>query len=226
MKPKKPALPCASHLSPPALHYPFENLKELMARKGFSPVRKTVKEEKAPDAVPDDDELFARAMRDVREIPEFRMLPIRHKKPKPEYKREPGGEAVAALDDICKGRRPMDLSNTQEYMEWVNPDCGPADAQALHEGRFSVQDFLDLHGYSLEEAEAEVNMFLKGALMRGLRCIKIIHGRGLRSPRGPVLKDAIRQWLTGRYRKHIIAFVSARQCDGGLGAVFVLLKRG
>jgi len=54
--------------------------------------------------------------------------------------------------------------------------------------------------------------------------LKIIHGRGLRSAKGPVLKNALMKWLSEHYRKHMIAFATARQCDGGLGAVYVLLK--
>ncbi|UCH46386.1 MAG: Smr/MutS family protein [Nitrospiraceae bacterium] len=54
--------------------------------------------------------------------------------------------------------------------------------------------------------------------------MKIIHGRGLRSPDGPVLKKAVIQWLLTRYRKYIVAFASARQCDGGLGAIYVLFR--
>ncbi len=91
-------------------------------------------------------------------------------------------------------------------------------------GFFSVQDCLDLHGFFFDEAETVTEQFLKEALVKGLRCIKIIHGRGLRSPDGPVLKNALIGWLTYRYRKNVIAFASARQCDGGLGAIYVLLK--
>jgi DNA-nicking Smr family endonuclease len=69
-----------------------------------------------------------------------------------------------------------------------------------------------------------VEQFLKESMIKGHRCIKIIHGRGLRSPKGPVLKEALIKWLSGRYRKHIIAFVTARQCDGGLGALYILLR--
>ncbi|NTU41978.1 MAG: hypothetical protein HGA78_02790 [Nitrospirales bacterium] len=225
MKSKKRRPHCCSEIAPPDVHRPFERLKALMTDKGFSPAERKVEEEKVADEI-SDEELFSHAMRDVREIPEFRTLVFRQKRLMPSYRRETDREAVRLLDDIVRGKKAIDLSNTGEYLEWVNPDCGAADARALHEGRFSVQDFLDLHGFSLQEAEAEVNIFIKSAIMRGLRCVKIIHGRGLRSPRGPVLKNALSQWLTGRYRRHIIAFVTARQCEGGLGAVFVLLKKG
>ncbi|MBF0554323.1 MAG: Smr/MutS family protein [Nitrospirae bacterium] len=86
-----------------------------------------------------------------------------------------------------------------------------------------MQDYLDLHGYTLEEAEIMAGEFIRDSVRRRLRCVKIIHGRGLRSPSGPVIKDALMRWLTGR-RKYVKAFATARGCDGGLGAVYVLLK--
>ena len=122
----------------------------------------------------------------------------------------------------------INLPDTQEYVESSNPAYWPVRngniAGKLHRGFFSVQDCLDLHGFFVDEAEAATERFLKEALGKGLRCIKIIHGRGLRSPDGPVLKSALIGWLTYRYRKNVIAFASARQCDGGLGAIYVLLK--
>ncbi|MFZ6006914.1 MAG: Smr/MutS family protein, partial [Nitrospirota bacterium] len=125
----------------------------------------------------------------------------------------------------ANGKKPIALSDTQEYVEWINPDYSAEIVRKLHEGRFSVQDFLDLHGFTVEEAEAETERFLKNSLKKGFRCVKIIHGRGLRSPKGPVLKEVIAQWLSSRYRKHVMAFVTARQCDGGLGAIYVMLKK-
>ncbi len=87
-----------------------------------------------------------------------------------------------------------------------------------------MQDFIDLHGFTVDEAEVHVEEYLRSARLNGLRCIKIIHGRGLKSPLGPVLKEALVGWLSGRYRKNIIAFATARRCDGGLGALYILLK--
>ncbi len=86
-----------------------------------------------------------------------------------------------------------------------------------------MRDCLDLHGMVVDDAEEAVRIFLKESLRRGYQCVKIIHGRGLRSPRGPVIKEALVRWLSGRHRKHIAAFVTARQCDGGLGALYILL---
>ena len=174
-----------------------------------------------------DDELFHIEMKGVRVIDEFRRIRfiqrhvIRDLKP-----HDTDQDVLSILEDISKGRRRIRLEDTQEYVEWVNSAYKPAPiARKLHEGGFAVQDFLDLHGFTVDEAETIVERFLRSSLLNGLRCIKIIHGRGLKSAHGPVLKEAVVGWLSGRYHKNIIAFATARSCDGGLGALYVLLKR-
>ena len=175
-----------------------------------------------------DHEIFLQAMQDVKEIKEFREMPVR-RKPVAAIRRQehPDKEALMTLEGITRGRHPIRLADTQEYVEWMNPDydATPAVIRRLHEGRFAVQDLLDLHGYTVEEADARIAVFMKDSLLRNLRCIRIIHGRGLKSTHGPVLKGALLGCLAGRYRKNVIAFVTARQCDGGLGALYVLLKQ-
>lgn len=178
--------------------------------------------------LPSDDELFHAAMNDVREISEFRILPCaggpkRRSLPRPDG--DPDADALAILDQIAGGNLPINLSQTQEYVEWTNPDTRTEVAARMHAGQFSVQGFLDLHGCWGEEVNEEVDGFLARSFTRGWRCIKIIHGRGRRSVSGPVLKDAVIRRLLGRWRKQVIAFVSARQCDGGLGALYVMLRR-
>ncbi|HXW69043.1 MAG TPA: Smr/MutS family protein [Dissulfurispiraceae bacterium] len=206
---------------------PFENLKDIIEHKRIAVAVKPAAEEKfANDG---DDELFAAAMKEVREIKEFRQIVVCPKKVAPRFRHNPPGhDALQVLKDVTSGHVAMNLPDTQEYVEWCNPVYWPVRngsiAGKLHRGFFSVQDCLDLHGFFVAQAEAETELFLKEAIGKGLRCIKIIHGRGLRSPEGPVLKSALIGWLTYRYRKNVIAFASARQCDGGLGALYILLK--
>lgn len=201
---------------------PFEDLGKMIDDKwkGLPEKRVAGPERQAPS----DDELFADAMKKVREIRKFREIPVSPKKIKPSKKdKNEQEQALQMLHDIANCRTPLILSDTQEYIEWVNPAYRTAIARKLHRGDFSVRDFIDLHGYTIDEAEIEVERFLKDSLKRRYTCIRIIHGRGLRSPKGPVLKESVVKWLSGRYRKHVRAFVSARQCDGGLGAIYVLL---
>ncbi len=202
--------------------HPFENLRKIIESKGMtvSPKKAAGEEKKISD-----EEIFTDAMREVREIKEFRKIPFRSRAAVPVGKsRCVDNEALRVIKEIVQGRRSLDLPGTQEYVEWVNPHFKADIVRQLHEGRFSVQDCLDLHGLIVQEAEEEVESFLDESVKKRLRCVKIIHGRGLRSPCGPVLKEAVVEWLTRRHWKKIIAFVTARQCDGGLGAIYVLLK--
>lgn len=201
---------------------PFHQLGELLLERGF---RVYVPSNREENRVSDED-LFWAAMSKVHEISTFREMQVKSGKmiraAAPRSVRSEG--AMKALEEIVRGERPIDLRDTQEYVEWKNPDCIDDISAILRAGGLSVQDYLDLHGFTIEEAESAVCDFIKESLRKCLRCVKIIHGRGLRSPKGPVLKSAIIKWLSCNYRKHVAAFVSARQCDGGLGAVYVLLK--
>jgi DNA-nicking Smr family endonuclease len=201
---------------------PFEQLRDMMESRGMRISRRPVVPEQKKIS---DEELFSNAMKEVREIAEFRKIPYRCRGAAP-VKKEVcrDDEALKAVREIVRGKTPLNLPDTQEYVEWVSPSYKADIVRKLREGRFSVQDCLDLHGMVLEEAEEEVDGFLAESREKRLRCVKIIHGRGLRSPSGPVLKEALISQLACRHRKKIIAFVTARQCDGGLGALYVLLK--
>jgi|SRR5208283_2519221 len=206
---------------------PFQNLKDIIEHNRIPVAVTPAAEEKQNHD--SDDEVFAAAMKEVREIKEFRQIAVHPKKDVGRYRHNtPRHDALQILKDIINGHSAINLPDTQEYVQWSNPAYWPVRngniTVKLHRGFFSVQDCLDLHGFFVDEAEAVTERFLKEALRKSLRCIKIIHGRGLRSADGPVLKRALIGWLTYRYRKNVIAFASARQCDGGLGAIYVLLK--
>ena len=99
----------------------------------------------------------------------------------------------------------------------------PADVVTrLRRGQWAIQDQLDLHGLRREEAREQLLAFVRGAAQRGLRCLRIVHGKGLGSPgREPVLKAKVQRWLAQRHE--VIAFAQAAGPQGGAGAVIVLL---
>jgi DNA-nicking Smr family endonuclease len=111
-------------------------------------------------------------------------------------------------------------------MEGVGNPTPPEITRRLHRGDFAVQAHLDLHGFSAAEAQDVFDAFMKEAVATGKRTVLIIHGRGLSSPAQPVLKTRVAEWLsTGYWRKWVVAYASARLCDGGSGASYVLLRR-
>lgn len=93
----------------------------------------------------------------------------------------------------------------------------------LRRGHWIIQDELDLHGFTVADAHDVLAAFIAQCTRRGLRCVRIIHGKGLRSPnRQPVLKQKVAAWLARR--DEILAYCQARPTDGGSGAALVLLK--
>jgi len=135
-------------------------------------------------------------------------------------------EVMQALRDLVEGEAPLSIHQTDEAIEGAVAGLDPRIMSKLRRGEFSVQDHLDLHGNTREEARAKVESFLLNAIAQGKRCVLIIHGRGHGSKDHiPVLKNALKTWLERRaLRKKILAFSTAQAFDGGGGAVYVLLK--
>ena len=206
----------------PFSHQPFRKLERLL-KDHENRLQKPLPQAEEP-AAENDDDLFQEAMKEVHEIREFRDLAVRKGEKTPLSRRPRADETLHELEEIVEGKKAVRLSHTQEYIEWVDSRYHREIVRALHQGKFAVQDYMDLHGYILEDAETALQDFMLQARRRGLRCVKIIHGRGLRSPQGPVLKQAVTALLMTRYRKYVIAFSTARPNDGGLGALYILLK--
>jgi DNA-nicking Smr family endonuclease len=119
-----------------------------------------------------------------------------------------------------RGGDPEQLSG--EALTFHRPHISAAVMRRLRRGDFRVQREIDLHGMTVAEAKAALREFLVRALEQHVRCVRIVHGKGLRSGhRGPVLKAAVSGIL--RRTGAVLAYVSARPVDGGTGAVYVLL---
>ncbi|HVJ59558.1 MAG TPA: Smr/MutS family protein [Burkholderiaceae bacterium] len=115
------------------------------------------------------------------------------------------------------------LLDTDGDLSFCRPGIGPDVLRKLRRGEWSIQAALDLHGHRVEEAREETALFLREAVKRGLRCVRIVHGKGLGSKdRVPVLRDKVRRWLV--QRDEVIAFCQARPAEGGAGALVVLLR--
>ncbi|MBW2333054.1 MAG: Smr/MutS family protein [Deltaproteobacteria bacterium] len=97
----------------------------------------------------------------------------------------------------------------------------------LKRGEFSIQDYIDLHGLTKKEAEGAVDEFIIRSYRKGMRCVLIVHGRGLGSlNHQPAIKRELPIWFRrGILKKIVLAFVTAKPCDGGAGALYVLLKK-
>ena len=130
------------------------------------------------------------------------------------------------LDDLVHGNAPFEMADEEEYIEAAVKGLDRRIVKKLRRGELSIQAHLDLHGFRREEARQMVAEFIARSHVEGKRCVLIIHGRGLGSRDNiPVLKEKLTSWLTrGAIGKHVLAFTSARPWDGGVGAVYVLLR--
>jgi DNA-nicking Smr family endonuclease len=109
-----------------------------------------------------------------------------------------------------------------EELSYARNGIGAQTLRRLRRGHWVIQAELDLHGLTVGEARGLLVNFLNQSIRRGLRCVRIIHGKGLRSKnREPVLKRRVASWLM--QRDEILAYCQARRSDGGSGAVVVLL---
>ena len=135
-------------------------------------------------------------------------------------------ESLVQLKELIKYGTGFVVSLTPEYVEGTANKVSPEVARRLHRGYFSIQAHIDLHGLGVNDAHQAFDGFLNKSIMAGKRAVLIIHGRGLSSPYEPVLKTKVYQWLTtAPWHKWVIAFTSARLCDGGTGATYVLLRQ-
>jgi DNA-nicking Smr family endonuclease len=137
---------------------------------------------------------------------------------------------LAAYDELralVNGAAPFDIADSDEFIEGSARGLDHHVLRRLRRGEFAVQGHVDLHGLTREEARAELDSFLGRSRQGGKRCVLVVHGRGLHSKdQMPVLKDALKRWMkTARFSDHVLAFATARPHDGGLGAVYVLLRR-
>ena len=213
------------------IHRPFDCLKDMLDRQDLPDKKcrsnKTQRPPEEPWDPSKENRIFQDAMIDVKPISRVNCPP--DKKPRPAVVSDCPDEEMQVLmqlKGLVQNGTGFVIADTAEYIEGSGYPAPPEITTRLHRGDFSIQDHLDLHGLGAAEAEVAFEKFLKACITSGKRAVLIIHGRGLCSPSQPVLKTKVSQWLTrGRWRKWVIAFTSARSCDGGTGASYILLRQ-
>jgi DNA-nicking Smr family endonuclease len=186
-------------------------------------MRKRTVEESMPEVPADDEDLLRDALKGVAVLADPGRASLR-KEPPPPLPIQSRLDAAAVLQDSLSDNIPLEIGlETGEELVFLRPGLSTQILRRLRGGHWSIQDHLDLHGLRTEEARSLLVDFLNHALRNGLRCVRIVHGKGLRSEnREPVLKRKIGNWLA--QRDEVLAYVQARPQDGGGGAVVVLLK--
>ncbi len=132
-------------------------------------------------------------------------------------------EAAARVDSLSDEFDVESLLDTDDSLSFHRRDVGPEVVRKLRRGVWALQAQLDLHGMRRAEARESLTAFLHQAVRNGLRCVRVIHGKGNGSPgREPVLKAKVKTWLV--QKSEVLAFTQARATQGGHGALIVLLR--
>jgi DNA-nicking Smr family endonuclease len=143
-------------------------------------------------------------------------------KPAPQARQRERDEAAVMREALSDGFDVESLLDTDAALSFRRAGIGPEVVRKLRRGVWAIQAQLDLHGARRDEAREQLNRFIAEASHAGLRCVRVIHGKGHGSPgREPVLKGKVQSWLA--QKKDVIAYAQARASDGGAGALLVLL---
>ncbi len=164
--------------------------------------------------------LFRNAAGDVRVLEDDRVPAHRHR-PKP----RPKSAARISTPDACDEKPENSIRAPERDGEqlFVRPGLQQKHVRRLRRGQMPIAAEADLHGMRIREAQALLEGFLRDCRDEGLRCVRVIHGKGLGSRSGhAVLKWEVDRWL--RRHNGVMAFCTAQPRDGGTGAVYVLLK--
>ena len=169
--------------------------------------------------------LFARTVGEVTPLPDRGQALIHRPRPTPWPRQRERDERNVLREAISDEFDPESLMETDDQLSYRRSGVGADVLVKLRRGRWTVQGQVDLHGLTRDEAREALGLFLQGAGKRGWRCVRVVHGKGLGSPRRePVLKGKVRVWLV--QRQEVLAFTQARGPDGGAGALIVLLDSG
>ncbi|MCE4536802.1 Smr/MutS family protein [Pelomonas sp. P7] len=143
--------------------------------------------------------------------------------PTPEPRQREADERAVLLQALSDEIDIDSLLDTDETLSFRREGIGLEVVRKLRRGHWALQGQLDLHGLRRDAAREALGQFIHDSARRGLRCVRVVHGKGHGSPgREPVLKGRVRRWLVQKHE--VLAFVQARASEGGAGALIVLLN--
>lgn len=167
--------------------------------------------------------LFSASVGRVQALPDRGLAEHRIQPPLPEPLQRQRDEQAVLREAISDEFDVESLLDTDEALSYRRADIGIEVVRKLRRGGWTLQAQIDLHGLRRDDAREQLAAFLRDAVRRGLRCVRVVHGKGLGSKgRQPVLKGKVRVWLA--QRDEVVAFCQARPAEGGSGALVVLLK--
>jgi DNA-nicking Smr family endonuclease len=170
-----------------------------------------------------DQDLFVRAAGAVKPLREHKRVQLAPEQPAPIPFQQQLDDQRVLLEAISDEFDASTLLDVDDALSFRRPGIGTDVTRKLRKGHWSIQRELDLHGLRREDAREALASFIRDACRTGVRCVRIVHGKGLGSPgKTPVLKGKVQGWLI--QKNEVLAFVQARGDEGGAGALVVLLK--
>lgn len=174
-------------------------------------------------ASPEELAAFYAAVDGVTPLPAPDRIAFEPPKPSPRPRQRELDEAAAISESLYGPFEIDELLAIGDDDSFVRSGLQRSVLRDLRRGRWSIQKHIDLHGFNRHQAHDAVSRFLAEAHSAGKRCIRIVHGRGHGSPgREGILRQLVKSWLIRR--KDVLAFCPAPPCDGGQGALWVLIK--
>jgi DNA-nicking Smr family endonuclease len=167
--------------------------------------------------------LFQAAVGKVERLAQTELADLKPAPPQPIPKQQMLDDAAALQEALSDEVDISSLLETDERLSFRRPGVGPDVTQKLRRGKWSIQRQVDLHGLRSDEARDALTAFIREAHRQGIRCVRVVTGKGLGSPgKAPVLKDKVHRWLV--QKAEVVAFVQAPPMQGGAGALVVLLQ--
>lgn len=201
----------------------LKSLKKALKKKEEARLREKAMRQKEARKAKQEANLFRDSVKDVTPLGfDDRVV---HSQPKPPpVPRQRIADNQAALKESISDEFNVDtLLETDGDLSYRKNGIAQDVVRKLRRGNWIIQDELDLHGQRRDEARELLSEFLRRCMLKGFRCVRIIHGKGLGSVnQEPVLKKLVHGWLA--QREDVMAFVQAKAADGGSGALLVLLK--
>ena len=167
--------------------------------------------------------LFQNAIGKVQVLPASDRAALKAAPPQPIPRQQQLDDAAALKESLSDEVDVSSLLDTDAALSFLRPGVGPDVAQKLRRGKWAIQRQVDLHGLRTDEAREALGQFIRESHKQGIRCVRVVHGKGLGSPgKTPVLKDKVHRWLV--QKAEVAAFVQAQPAQGGAGALVVLLQ--
>ena len=166
--------------------------------------------------------LFIQAAGAVQPLPEKRRVLLKKERPEPQTMQYQRDQKAVLKESLSDQFDVSTLLAADDLMSFRRPGIGTDVTRKLRRGDWTVQRQIDLHGLRRDEAREQLGAFIREAHKQGIRCVRVVHGKGLGSPgKTPVLKSRVHSWLV--QKQEVLAFVQAKPADGGAGALLVLL---